>query len=117
MKSHCTPRARDLTAGSTHRRVAVSVGMLAMKVISIVKKKEVRNIGNREQVEGHRPGTPSSPPGSGRGATAGVDGCSSRGEGRGAQLQFSYRPVVRLSAVQPAQHGLKYCSVPIHTGL
>ena len=45
MMSHWRPSARDLTSGSTHLSVAVSVGMLAMKVISMVKKKEARNMG------------------------------------------------------------------------
>ena len=52
------PRARDRTEESTHRSVAVSVGMLAMKVMSMVKKKEVRKTGSREQEEGHNPGRP-----------------------------------------------------------
>ena len=45
MKSHCTPRANDLTDGSTQRSVAVNEGIFAKNVMSIVKKNDVRNIG------------------------------------------------------------------------
>ena len=58
MRSHCTPRAKDRTEGSTQRSVAVSVGMLAMKVINMVKKKDIMKNGINRQVVLHRPGIP-----------------------------------------------------------
>ena len=54
------PRASERTEGSTHRNVAVRLGMLARNVIIIVKKNDVRNTGNSEQDVGHRPGRASS---------------------------------------------------------
>ena len=46
----------DLTEGSTHRRVAVRVGMLARKVMHMVRKNEMRNTGRNTQSESHLPG-------------------------------------------------------------
>ena len=45
-----------LTEGSTQRRVAVRVGMLARNVINIVRKNEMRNTGRNIQSDLQVPG-------------------------------------------------------------
>ena len=45
-----------LTEGSTQRRVAVRVGMLARNVINMVRKKETRNTGRNMQSDLQVPG-------------------------------------------------------------
>ena len=69
--NHWIPRARDLrmmmvivmvklieylALGSTQRRVAVRVGMLARKVTNMVRKREARKMGRRGQEAGQGPG-------------------------------------------------------------
>ena len=45
-----------LALGSTQRRVAVRVGMLARKVTNMVRKREARKMGRRGQEAGQGPG-------------------------------------------------------------
>ena len=45
-----------LTEGSTQRRVAVRLGMLARNVISMVRKNEMRNTGRNRQSDLQVPG-------------------------------------------------------------
>ena len=51
---HCS--VYNITEGSTQRRVAVRVGMLARKVMHMVRKNEMRNTGRNTQSESHLPG-------------------------------------------------------------
>ena len=52
---HCNTGC-NFTEGSTQRRVAVRVGMLARKVMHMVRKNEMRNTGRNTQSESHLPG-------------------------------------------------------------
>ena len=122
MSSHCTPRDRDLKEGSTQRSVAINTGMLAIKVINIVKKNDAMKMGSRAPQDIlHSPASPSigsiiirsNPLEVSAILLEAVDPDPNKGElicikvGVGnAHVQLMYIPVLPFLAVHPAQQGL-----------
>lgn len=87
-----------LALGSTQRRVAVRVGMLARKVTNMVRKREARKMGRRGQEAGQGPGVAIRVGGRSRDEGEEVVGDEGRHE------QLVKRPWSR--ARQPAKQGL-----------